>query len=114
MRAIATGRVIRLESLIQVKAIGYSFHENRNTIIAVLAVEGAINGMSINRIRFHIPKPSNLAASSNSFGISLKAEDNNKIARGNDKAEYGMANASKLFPRLNFLANSNKDRNRRT
>ena len=55
--AMATGNVSLLESLIQVKAIGYSFHEKRKTRIAVLAVAGEIRGIRIHRKRWKREKP---------------------------------------------------------
>ena len=47
--AMATGSVNLSESLIHVRAIGYSFHENRKTRIAVLAIAGEMSGSKIHQ-----------------------------------------------------------------
>ena len=47
----------------------------------------SISGNKIHLSLCHRLNPSSLAASSNSLGMSLKAEDKSNIARGKDRAE---------------------------
>jgi len=94
--------------------MGYSFHEKRKTMIAVLDVAGVIKGISIHRNLWYKLKPSILAASSRSLGKSLNEDDRRRIASGNESTAYGILRANKLLPNANLLAISRRERNNNT